>query len=195
MLVHVVVDMDGVNTFVILPVYLTCVRKVKMIQVRQGVFETNSSSTHSICISKKPVDVSNGAYIDFHMGKFGWFDNRVNAADYLYTAIMCLDGDDGERLQRLKDVLDSHDIRYEFETPLYDEWGIANGYIDHYDETEEFVDSVLNDEDLLMRCLFGDSCVYTGSDNYNEDDDMCYVAYDDHPKHDSDNYDYFFKGN
>ena len=28
-----------------------------MRQIRQDVFETNSSSTHSICISKEPVNV------------------------------------------------------------------------------------------------------------------------------------------
>ena len=37
-----------------------------MIQIRNGVFETNSSSSHSIVISKQstPADVSNSWYID-----------------------------------------------------------------------------------------------------------------------------------
>lgn len=167
-----------------------------MIQIRSGVFETNSSSTHSICISKKPVDVSNGAYIDFHLGEYGWGSGCVDIANYLYTAIACMGCyDGGKHLQRLKDILDSHDIRYEFETPSYNKWGLTNGYIDHDYNTQKFVDSVLNDEDLLMRCLFGDSCVYTGNDNDSEDDDMCCVAFSDHPDHNSKNYDYFFKGN
>jgi len=192
-----------------------------MIQVRKGVFETNSSSTHSICISKKPVDVSNGVYADFHIDNYGWNQGTADAIDYLYTAILCLDGvPNGERFQKLKDILDEHGIRYSFEKPVFDNWGLDNGYIDHAYETAEFVDAVLNDEDLLMRCLFGNSVVYTGNDNEDDDDAMCWVAYDDkrfigdwesdedwenkdcwvhvesnHPAYDPDNYDYFFKGN
>jgi hypothetical protein len=65
---------------------------------------------------------------------------------------------------------------------------------------------ILNDEDLLARALFGDSTVYTGNDNSSEADSMCYCAdkyiwnyWDDekinNPNHDSEHYDYFFKGN
>ena len=55
-----------------------------MKQIRTSVFETNSSSTHSIAISKKPVTI--GKYIYFGIGEFGWENDCVNTADYLYTA-------------------------------------------------------------------------------------------------------------
>lgn len=73
-----------------------------MIQIRNGVFETNSSSTHSICISKKPVD-ADGCHVDFHFGEFGWENDDADVADYLYTAIYELDrsGKDG-LLDKLK---------------------------------------------------------------------------------------------
>ena len=66
---------------------------------------------------------------------------------------------------------------------------------------------ILDDEDLLARALFGDATVYTGNDNGSENDSMCwcsdeyYYDWDDNgekklnPNHDSEHYDYFFKGN
>ena len=58
-----------------------------MIQIRSNVFETNSSSTHSICIQKKPVD-ADYSYIAFHAGEYGWEERIVNLGNYLYTAII-----------------------------------------------------------------------------------------------------------
>ena len=55
-----------------------------MRQIRNGVFETNSSSTHSIAI---PRSCNNINYISFHIGEFGWEWEEANPADYFYTAI------------------------------------------------------------------------------------------------------------
>lgn len=181
-------------------------------QVRSSVFETNSSSTHSIVVSKKPVAA--GGRIHFGIGEFGWENDRVSIVDYLYTAIL-LQKEHNELLDRLKGILDNNSIEYEFEEPLW--WRpdgsnhvyLDNGHIDHYDETREFVFAVLDNEDLLMRCLFGDSCVYTGNDNQDSEPDGCNIASQhvyvvdnggryvqvQNPYHDPANYDYFYKGN
>lgn len=177
-------------------------------QIRKSVFETNSSSTHSIAISKKPVTI--GKSIHFGIGEFGWENDCVDTADYLYTAILEQDDRD-DLLDRLKEMLDNHSIEYKFEEPKYwiaddgDKY-LDEGYVDHAGGTREFIDAVLSDDDMLMRCLFGDSCVYTGNDNGSDSDNMCYSAYETiwdsswtkripNPNHDSENYDYFFKGN
>lgn len=187
-----------------------------MIQVRNGTFETNSSSTHSICISKKPVDVD-GGYIDFYLGEYGWEYASTNAANYLYTAIMSVyDAEMAQdKLDIIKDILDKHGIKYTFEPPVYDKSGyLENGYIDHDYETCNFINAVLNDEDLLLRCLFGDSVVYTGNDNgwdfgsrrCDAANEWRYVKEGDdwkrekvgnwgNPYYDPDHYDYFYKGN
>ena len=169
-----------------------------MKQIRKNVFETNSSSTHSICISKAPATI--GKHISFHTGRYGRKNGCVDTPSYLYTAILCQEEKD-ELLSKLKNILDSHSITYEFEEPgqPYDDY-----YIDHDSETREFIYAVLNDEDLLMRCLFGDSCVWTGNDN-NYADDMSSAAYPliydenntpiPNPNHHPEKYDYFFKGN
>lgn len=67
-----------------------------MINIRKGCFETNSSSTHSICISKlKDYKIPSALY--FKLGEFGW-ESRVyfgarDLASYLYTALWELYGD------------------------------------------------------------------------------------------------------
>lgn len=178
-------------------------------QIRNSVFETNSSSTHSIAISKKPVTV--GKHIHFGIGEFGWENDCVDTADYLYTAILEQNEAD-ELLDRLVEILNKYSIEYSFEEPNYTvsrdgtcKW-LDYGYVDHSSETREFIFAVLEDEDLLMRCLFGNSCVYTGNDNQDDRPSGCNIAeakyYDwedeemvDNPYHDPENYDYFYKGN
>lgn len=39
-------------------------------QIRRCVFETNSSSTHAICIAKDGYELKD--HIDFHTGEYGW---------------------------------------------------------------------------------------------------------------------------
>lgn len=169
-----------------------------MRQVRNGVFETNSSSVHSICIQKdKNITLPNNIY--FYTGEYGWEFDCVDIASYLYTLILN-SGDKEEKLNTLKNILDKHNISYTFEE-------LKTGYVDHDYEAADFVDAVLNDEDLLLRCLFGtDSCVYTGNDNSAEEDNMCYCAdktiwdgekceFIPNPNHEPDKYDYFYKGN
>ena len=181
-----------------------------MKQIRRNVFETNSSSTHSICISKAPVIV--GEYVLFGIGEYGWENDCVDIVDYLYTAIL-EQTDRDELLTKLKNILDNHNIKYKFKTPKY--WTASsgnkyldNGSIDHAGGTREFIDAVLSDDDMLMRCLFGDRCVYTGNDNQDCHPSGCNIAdeiiweYDDgkyiekpNPYHDPEHYNYFYKGN
>lgn len=178
-------------------------------QIRNSVFETNSSSTHSIAISKKNPVI--GKYIHFRIGEFGWENDCVDTADYLYTAILEQD-EHNELLEKLKGILDKYSIEYEFEDPIWHESSVGDGvwleygYIDHSYELREFLDIILSDEDLLMRYLFGDSNVYTGNDNQDPCPSGCNIADEEYydwdsnkmvvnPYHNPENYDYFFKGN
>lgn len=181
-------------------------------QIRSNVFETNSSSTHSIAISKAPVVI--GKSIHFGIGEFGWENDTADTADYLYTAIL-EQNNSSELLNKLKEILDKYSIEYKFAEPRFKksyngEYEYLDyGYIDHSDELGEFLDAILSNEDLLMRYLFGDSAVYTGNDNQDSIPNGCDIAdeyywtEDEHgkyvemlnPYHDSENYDYFYKGN
>ena len=170
------------------------------ITVRHCVFETNSSSTHSIVISKNTV-TDFPKSIEFCQGDYGWEFEQYSLPNYLYTAIRNSTHVD-EYIEKLKSVLDKHNIEYTLDDSY-------EGYIDHEYELEDFLEAVFSDEDLLLRCLFGDSVVYTGNANsgYTEDDaDGCMIAreeyydpdkndYVNNQYHDETNYDYFFKGN
>lgn len=93
-------------------------------------------------------------------------------------------------------------IYYDSEYKASRWWGI-----DHSGETIDFINAVLEDEDLLLRCLFSDdSVVYTGNDNCDSEDylDTCFIGNEYYwgdggkklnPYHDSENFDYFIKGN
>lgn len=176
-----------------------------MRQERRGVFETNSSSTHSICISKAPVEIPDGAVIHFSPGDYGWENSQETyTADYLYTAIL-ESGHRDEFLEKLKNRLDELGVRYVFSGPEEDDWyGIDHGY-----NLFPFVQKILDDKDMLARYLFGESVIYTGNDNQDCRPNGCNIAQemiwgeDDYggyqkfpnPYHDSEHYDYFYKGN
>lgn len=186
-----------------------------MIQIRKGVFETNSSSTHSIAIPR-----SGGApsYVSFHEGEFGWAFREVDAADYFYTALYATSetmAELEEKMERLKDILRSYDIDADFaeiECEEHNGWLSHNGYIDHGYELKGFVDELLNDGDKLVRFL-GGGLVFTGNDN-SDTEERCFINrdeeymddYDWHTRKsfkiknpyymsDCDNYEWHYKGN
>lgn len=185
-----------------------------MIQIRQGVFETNSSSTHSICIPKKCDKIIN--HVDFRIGEYGWENDEADPASYLYTGTLYAYEKDKaqEIINKIANILSTNGISFTFEKPKWNTWGeyqyLENGYVDHGEQLIPFIQAVVNDEDTLLRYL-SKGIVYTGNDN--ESELKCYAAYEylsdsyidadgrwhdkeiPNPYHDSENYDYFFKGN
>ena len=155
-----------------------------MKQIRRNVFETNSSSTHSIAIPKKcEVPRSVNLYTD----DFGWAFEEVNAVTYFYTAIYetsYTEVEVQEKIERLTSILESHGIEYDFSTPRYHIWdydgreyiSLDDGYIDHGYELKDFVDELLDDEDKLLRFL-GGGLVFTGNDNSNTEQ-RCFINRD-----------------
>lgn len=136
---------------------------------REGCFETNSSSTHAICIPTEQAYMP--SHIHFGIDNFGWSAEEASPETYLYTAILCVYGQDEdelqERLKCLKDILNKHGISYTFSKP---EWStgrcryLTNGSIDHSEEVTDLVVDLLRDEDLLLRYLSGAE-IQTGNDN------------------------------
>lgn len=192
-----------------------------MINIRHGMFESNSSSCHSICIPKHDNHNYDGQSIHFGLDSYGWEKEEYwDSATYLYSAIVdSFEAKDIESfLERLKNILDKHHIHYTFEPiELIKERDWGNYYkaynkdtwsygVDHGDELRPMIEALLNDENLLMRYLFGDTIIYTGNDNSCKGEDMCYCAdktiWDStrdnlipNPNYQPDKYDYFFKGN
>lgn len=152
-----------------------------MKQIRNGVFETNSSSTHSICITKGSYTLPNYP-ISFNIGEFGWEFATLEDYEkynYLYTALVSQERDSD--IELLKTILDKHKVDYVFAEPVYYDYDsgrrcLKEGYIDHCSDLSEFLDDVMSDEDKLLRYLFSsDSFIWTGNDNVYD--------YDDYPQH------------
>lgn len=82
-------------------------------QIRQGVFETNSSSTHSVSIPEEinPLFTKNTLISDennniiLHGGEFGWeiedYTDALTKANYVATAVKW----DEDKLQLLEEVI------------------------------------------------------------------------------------------
>ena len=171
-------------------------------QIRKSVFETNSSSTHAICITKKKDNYKLSDHIDFEFGEFGWeydeYRDVDNKASYLITAIFSFSkSETDKKLARLKNILDSYNITYSIPEPKvksytcdkteYFYYDLDYNYIDHAGETKKFVDAVLSDSEKLFRYLFGDSFVITGNDNDDNYRDRMYI-YGDEEETDYGNY-------
>ncbi len=152
-----------------------------MIKVRNGIFETNSSSVHAICISSKPVD-AHGLCVTLRIGEFGWehewYQDIDSRASYIYTAACYIYHKDFYK--KFKKLLEPYGIEIKwsdsgharFSNWYSDEYYLDNGYIDHGDELKEFVDRCLNDVDTLIRFIFGEeSFVMTTNDNCDYDND------------------------
>jgi len=144
-------------------------------QIRKGVFETNSSSTHAICITKNDILDNKSNKVYFELGEFGWefatLDTILEKASYLYTSIIIRDSI--TELDTLKKLLNDNSIEYELEDTSHD-----NYYIDHQSQTDNFVEDVLSDASKLLRFLFSsESFILTGNDN-SEDDVEINVDYD-----------------
>jgi hypothetical protein len=151
-----------------------------MKKVRKSVFETNSSSTHSICIAKEAV-LNIPKTISFNFGEFGWEIGTIGSdsgkASYLYTGLV--QNERREDIEKLKGIMSKHGIEAAFEEG-------EDGYVDHGDELSEFLDAVMEDEGKLMHFLFsGMSFVNTGNDNDDHEVDFS-VSYP---------HDEYYKGN
>jgi hypothetical protein len=159
-----------------------------MISIRNGVFETNSSSTHSIAIPQGAIKIPK--YINFCLGEYGWETGSPNPASYLWTAI-CYNHPENiaKYRNKLSKICDKYSIGRDYQMPEYDECGYMKyGYIDHGDELNDFINMLFEDEDKLIKFI-SDGLVFTGNDNCDEDRE--YI----NRKKEFVNYDWYYKGN
>ena len=168
---------------------------------RIGVFETNSSSTHSICIAKNAKLII-PSEIHFAFGEFGWEFRKLKSladkASYLYTGLM--NNRMETEFQQVKELLESKGIPVTYEERIVEhkcyhdqkghfiqyESSPNEGYVDHSIDLVPFLNAVLSDEESLMNFLFsGMSYIRTGNDN----DDRSVKINETYP------HDVYYKGN
>ena len=173
-----------------------------MIKIRRGCFETNSSSTHAIIITKEePGFICPD--IDLSIGEFGWafnvHDYDDEKASYLYTAACSLYGRDV--YDEIQEMLAPYGVRcYSKRRAVFKSYSgidgeyLDNGYIDHVEDCKTFVDYVMSDPEHLICFLFSEqSYIVTGNDNCDDIDAMWFKG----KIHKADGYEHetFYKGN
>jgi len=164
-----------------------------MIQIRKHVFETNSSSTHSICVTKKNIGkIKLPEKIMFSPGEFGWEEAILNMteekASYFYQAILSTkeEKDIETIINNIYCELNKYGIDSEFEPQTLDKYGFPTGYIDHPYDLSEWINDMLNSTKKLVKFLCSEeSFIITGNDNSDTEIDIS-VDY----KHDE-----YYKGN
>ena len=165
-------------------------------QIRSGVFETNSSSIHSIAIKRKSYEEGLESFkkwlsdpvLVFDLGEFGWaakkYTTPASRASYLWT-MACSDTikEATRRKSYIESVLKEVGVSCRFQKVTAKKY--EDGYeccvaeddswfgIDHSDEWQAFKELVFRDKDLLLDFLFGDSYILT----YNDNDDYDYWLY------------------
>lgn len=139
--------------------------------VRNSVFETNSSSTHSITIGSgqewDSIPVKNGK-IKLHGGEFGWewakYNDALTKANYCAVACKLKSTNFSKRdlKEVIKEFTGATKVKFKFSTS----WDRYNySYIDH--QSHDTLDEITTKEDLKDFIFNKSSYLYTGNDNDN----------------------------
>lgn len=185
--------------------------------IRYNIFETNSSSTHSLAVPKKVGHIPSD--VRFHFGDFGWhLEDDIDPADYLYTAIVTGSSEIRNKyLPKLKEVMERNNIKAkyaDYELSSYKcgdniEYYVDSnyGYVDHSCELESFLEWLFEDDNRVLRFI-SDGLVFTGNDNNDEssffinrnekvlyDWEIGKDRFNPYYMENCDDYDWFYKGN
>ena len=135
--------------------------------IRDGVWETNSSSTHSICIHNDD-NIQFPHYIYFGIediesdGSY-WYDGNHWAtiqgrANYLNTILAVID-DKTEYVnvqKKLKDWLNEINVKSEWKKLKWNDDGTLCGYYEIKDSCSDVIcNKIINDKILFYKYLFG----------------------------------------
>lgn len=157
--------------------------------IRNKAFETNSSSTHSICIEEENENAIEDGFItnanqklNVAEGQFGWesdsFSSFPDKLDYLYMYLNYTEGSpnrseitaNGESLVKWlvsefnKRGLSIEIRKYEVNE---DKWFDQEGYIDHQSIPNDELEEVIQSQKAILNFLFNCRCsVITDNDNH-----------------------------
>lgn len=147
-----------------------------MRRIRNKVFETNSSSSHSIVIGNDENDdvVLPIKVIPMWQREFDWEWDVWNSIEeklaYMIRALVIYDYHDEDSLkEKIKPIQNNlHSIGIDFDMPTYEEF--EEGYLDHPENYHDEMEYIYSDNELLLKFLLNeDSYVRGGNDNEPED--------------------------
>lgn len=163
--------------------------------IRNKLFETNSSSVHTLAISKDNSKVNIRPLESHCNGDYGgdteYYHDPNDKFDYLIVALRIYKNYENEEdYNKLLDILYDYHVPFKI---IYDD----TGSIDQPCElTEDIIPNLLSDPDKLIRFLFNDdSYLRTGCDDNCYIDDLNFGV--DDPRHiiNGEKFDYYQKGN
>ena len=139
--------------------------------IRNNVFETNSSSSHSLCISEGTLDdmiyPDEEGKIKLVGGEFGWgyeeYNDALTKANYCTVAFL----NHESNLEMLKEVIIEHTKCEEVVilAELYNYRSLYNSYIDHQ-SIGEAADNIHSKEDLKNFIFNSNSKLIIDNDNH-----------------------------
>ena len=135
-------------------------------KIRKSLFETNSSSTHSITIQEGGdfTSIKHNGVIELIGGEFGWeweaYRDPLTKANY--CAVHAAGNEAHEKM--LKEVISEH-TGAEVEISIKTDFEEYNrSYIDH--QSQDTAEKAFESRESLKNFLFGvNSTLYTGNDN------------------------------
>lgn len=139
--------------------------------IRIGIFETNSSSTHSLTIGNNRGYYNNDLLLEhdgnivIFPGEFGWetasYNDVETKASYCLTYAKQIGGEElVEMLGRVMSETTGKAVVFKESGGDYHPWG----YIDH--QSEDVAGPAFASDEILRRFVFGhDSVLTTGNDN------------------------------
>ena len=145
-----------------------------MKKIRNNVFETNSSSTHSITVGENknwkydilPITVNPDWY-----GEFGWqfetWDTTKEKLAYMIRCLVHYDFNEDNLQDKIKPIQERlHNLGIDFELPTYKEY--TNGYVDYKDWYRKEIENIYKDDDTLLTFLLSDSSYIVGGNDNDE---------------------------
>jgi hypothetical protein len=151
-----------------------------MKKIRNAVFETNSSSTHSISVSEVNSDelmdnimfMNEDDNVVVNPGQFGWeqevYNDSATKASYMLTYIKNYCGErEAEFEEMFKEVIKGqtgcNDVIFNESGDQY----YAFGYIDHQSSSGNAYHWVFEDKETLRQFIFNkESILETDNDNH-----------------------------
>jgi len=137
-----------------------------MIQIRKSVFETNSSSTHSISIESGDVklysNINHNGIIVLSGGQFGWEEETYN--DPMTKANYCAQDwfEDNQKMEMLVEVIKNHTLADEV---IFDLESLNDGFVDHQSSGTSI--EAFDSHEKLRDFIFNwDSVLTTDNDNH-----------------------------
>ena len=166
------------------------------IQIRNSVFETNSSSIHTIAITKYNGSSKNNITLEAQTGNFGWEHKLYmlpkDKLSYLWTAIYCLADNVGYYENEFKkDIVKHAQVIKEWEEIIFNAFSNYNiniefiysepfalfGYgIDHSNELIPMLNDFKENPELIVDFVLGN---YSNVETYNDNSEYTLECPDD----------------